>query len=192
MFSELLIQLSQLQTQSVEEALQNVLQSTLLILLIAGTLLLIVWALQFAVKLDALPQSLKAKPRRQSSSSASANAIQSGEVYIELEAQSYQSVSVRWTLPMTLSNSLQSDNQYQLLIRLLDATCVDLASQPPHAVYHYPCAWPQDAQVQVMGIAVGVGDRDYIAELGYQTADGQWHSLVRSRHVRVAAMQPQT
>ena len=76
------------------------------------------------------------------------------------------------------------------MIRLLDVTQIDLSIQPPHAVYDYPCDWGQDDEPQVMGIAVVQGDRDYIAELGYMTANRQWQQLARSSHVRVAATVP--
>lgn len=189
--------------QALGEILQGVLPAIILILLIAGALVLVVLLLRFAAKVNALPQSVKSSDSSAPFSTSEAQDDQRGQgnqkddasgnrpfsatgAHIEISAQNYQSVSVRWTIPTELTQSLQTDRGNALMIRLLDVTQIDLANQLPHAIYDYPCDWVNDVTPQVMGIAVVQGDRDYIAELGYMTADRQWHQLARSGHVRVS------
>ena len=190
---------AQLETSPAEdvvgEIFQGVMPATTLLLFIGGALLLVVLLLRFAAKMNALPQDNVNSSSRSSVSQSSeepesspSNHLSSGsDANISIKAQSYQSVSVEWSIPVAMSHDLQQDRDKSLMIRLLDVTQIDLATQLPHAIYDYPCDWGQDDSVQVMGIAVVQGDRDYIAELGYMTADLRWQQLARSTHVRVAA-----
>ena len=194
---------------TLQKVFQDVLPSIALLLFIGGTLLLIVVLLRFAARVNALPQANS--PSEATTSEATSDeqsgaqlgeqpgeqsGKQQGESFggsslsphIEIAAQNYQSVSVEWTMPLALTHALQRVQGNALIVRLLDVTCIDLSTQPPHAIYDYPCNWGRDETPQVMGIAVVHGDRDYIAELGYMSANRQWHSLALSRHVRVAAM----
>ncbi|MEM9218104.1 MAG: DUF4912 domain-containing protein [Cyanobacteria bacterium P01_F01_bin.150] len=188
----------QLTEDLLREIFSGVLPAIALILLIAGALLLVVLALQFAAKVNALPRAgstpLKSSwtgPEPQQDNPSLDNGLSStSTVHIQITAQNYQSVSVQWTIPVDLTHTLRQDRGNALMIRLLDVTQIDLSTQLPHAVYDYPCDWGPDDTPQVMGIAVVQGDRDYIAELGYMTADRQWRQLARSGHVRVAATVP--
>ena len=183
---------AQLETSPTEdvvgEIFQDVMPAIALLLLIGGALLLIVLLLRFAAKVNAFPQD---KARSSSESGNRQEALEklssTSDIQIEIKAQNYQSVSVEWRIPVAMSQSLQQDHAKALMIRLLDVTQIDLSTQLPHAIYDYPCDWGQDDKVQVMGIAVVQGDRDYIAELGYMTVDRRWQQLARSTHVRVAA-----
>ncbi|NET52285.1 MAG: DUF4912 domain-containing protein [Merismopedia sp. SIO2A8] len=171
--------LGQLQEQSIPEAIHGVLQSTGILLFVAVTLLLIVVLLRFAVQIDALPTP------HQTQSPSENDVNESSGVSITLEAQHYQSVSVRWHIPVHIARTFPGTDHPSLRIRLLDVTYIDLIHQQPHATYDYPCEWKDSDSPQVMGIAAPDGDRDYIAELGYRTPEGQWHQLARSSHVRV-------
>lgn len=192
---------AQLQAQSPEEVIgevfQDVLPAVVTLLLIGGALLLAVFLLRFAAKMNALPKKRASSSGKTASSDVSSGAPTAQDslsaaqvddsVQIELHAQTYQSVSVRWTIPRDMANELQRDSRNSLMIRLLDVTQIDLSSQLPHAIYDYPCEWGKEEGQQVMGIAVVQGDRDYIAELGYMTAERQWRQLARSTHVHVDA-----
>lgn len=184
---------AQVPSQSAEEiageVFQGVLPSIALMLLIGGALLLVVFLLRFAAKMNALPQSAKSPSsnRGEMQKVDMPSQLSDSGADISIHAQNYQSVSVQWFVPSDQSFTLKQDRGNNLMIRLLDVTQIDLSSQLPHAIYDYPCDWSKDDTPQVMGIAVVQGDRDYIAELGYMTADRQWRQLARSSHVRVAA-----
>jgi phosphate transport system substrate-binding protein len=68
-----------------------------------------------------------------------------------------------------------------MALRIHDATDLDIDYQPPHDTQEYPC----NEAAQDMHVPIPTPDRDYVAELGYRTADGQWLRLIRSLHVRV-------
>jgi phosphate transport system substrate-binding protein len=69
----------------------------------------------------------------------------------------------------------------QLMLRVHDATDLDIEHQLPHSTQEYPCAdHEQDKHV-----TIPASDRDYIAELGYYTDDDRWLRIIRSFHVRV-------
>lgn len=184
---------AQVQSPSAEdiagEVFQGVLPSIAIMLLIGGALLLVVFLLRFAAKMNALPKAAQPPSATPGGSAQGTEMapLSSSMADISIQAQNYQSVSVQWFVPLDLSNTLNQNRGNSLMIRLLDVTQIDLASQLPHAIYDYPCDWSKDDTPQVMGIAVVQGDRDYIAELGYMTADRQWRQLARSSHVRVAA-----
>lgn len=189
----------QLQNQPTEEVFEQIFKGVLLeiilILGIAGALLLVVVLLRFAARVNALPQPLNpatsqspsSDPNYQHGNPSINSSPSTTTAHISIAAQNYQSVSVQWTIPVDLTHTLQQDSGNALMIRLLDVTQIDLSTQLPHAIYDYPCDWGEDGTPQVMGIAVVQGDRDYIAELGYMTADQQWQQLARSSHVYVAA-----
>ncbi len=73
-----------------------------------------------------------------------------------------------------------------LMLRLYDATAIELDIQSPHSVQAYRVD-PYDLEVQ---FSAPMGDRDYVAELGYETPAGVWACLGRSLHARVPAVQP--
>ena len=70
-----------------------------------------------------------------------------------------------------------------MVLRIHDATDLDIDYQLPHSTQDYPCyETDQDKHVPIP-----TPDRDYVAELGYLTAEGDWLQLIRSLHVRVPA-----
>jgi len=95
-----------------------------------------------------------------------------------------------------LSNTLQADwtlspqdaaavaaQPGPLLLRLYDATGLDLAGDTGPLIGQYHC----DKSSRNLQIPVAQGDRDYIGELGYLSAEAQWIPLVRSEKVRLTS-----
>lgn len=69
----------------------------------------------------------------------------------------------------------------RLMLRVHDATNLDIDYYPPHATYEYPVAETQ----QDKHVSIPNGDRDYIAELGYYTDENRWVRIIRSFHVHI-------
>ncbi len=79
--------------------------------------------------------------------------------------------------------ALRQSGGRAMALRIHDATDIDLDSQPPHATQEYILADSDNDH----HVSIWATDRDYVAELGYLTDDGQWLQLVRSLPVRVPA-----
>jgi phosphate transport system substrate-binding protein len=88
-----------------------------------------------------------------------------------------------WEAAPAHKEALQRQGGRVLALRIHDATNLQLDDQPPHATQEYLLpAGAQDRHVPIL-----TPDRDYVAELGYLTDNGNWLQLVRSLHVRVPA-----
>jgi phosphate transport system substrate-binding protein len=73
-----------------------------------------------------------------------------------------------------------------LVLRVYEATEMNLDFVPAYSVQQFECEeWEQDHHVPIP-----ITERDYVAEMGYTTADGRWLSIARSLHVRVSELQP--
>jgi hypothetical protein len=68
-----------------------------------------------------------------------------------------------------------------LVLRVYDATNIDLDHQAAHSFRQYPIA--DDDRDRVL--SVPQGNRDYVAEIGYLTAEGRMLPLVRSTYAHV-------
>jgi Domain of unknown function (DUF4912) len=88
---------------------------------------------------------------------------------------------VYWDLPMPVRQTAQAQGGQQLVLRVYDATNIDLDHQAAHSFRQYPIA--DDDRDRVL--SVPQGDRDYVAEIGYLTAEGRMLSLVRSTYAHV-------
>lgn len=88
-----------------------------------------------------------------------------------------------WEAAPAHKEALRQTGGRVMALRIHDATDLDLDSQPPHATQEYILA-DSDPDHHV---SIWTADRDYVAELGYLTDDGQWLQLVRSLHVHVPA-----
>ncbi|MBD1916352.1 MULTISPECIES: DUF4912 domain-containing protein [Cyanophyceae] len=88
-----------------------------------------------------------------------------------------------WEVAPAHKEALRQEGGRIMALRIHDATNVELDSQPPHATQEYILADGDHDQ----HVSIWTADRDYVAELGYLTDDGQWLQLVRSLHVRVPA-----
>ncbi len=84
-----------------------------------------------------------------------------------------------WQLSTQDQTALQ--NHGSLALRLYDATDRDLDRQNPHSLQQFDCAGQQD-----YWMPLPMGDRDYVADIGYLTGDGQWVTLARSPVLRAA------
>jgi hypothetical protein len=88
---------------------------------------------------------------------------------------------VYWDLPMVARQMAQAQGGQQLVLRVYDATNLDLDHQAAHSFRQYPIA--DDDRDRVL--SVPQGDRDYVAEIGYLTADLRMLPLVRSTYAHV-------
>ncbi|MBD2664899.1 hypothetical protein B6N60_01032 [Richelia sinica FACHB-800] len=68
-----------------------------------------------------------------------------------------------------------------LVVRLYDVTGLDLSYQSPKLVQQYEC----EEGTHDRYVAIPVGDRDYITELGYVTPNNTWLPIARSGTIRV-------
>jgi phosphate transport system substrate-binding protein len=91
---------------------------------------------------------------------------------------------VYWDLPMSARQMAQAQGGQQLVLRVYDATNIDLDHQAAHSFRQYPIA--DDDRDRVL--SVPQGDRDYVAEIGYLTKDLRMLSLVRSTYAHVPMM----
>ncbi|MBE9157730.1 DUF4912 domain-containing protein [Nodosilinea sp. LEGE 06152] len=88
-----------------------------------------------------------------------------------------------WEVAPVHQEALQQEGGRILALRIHDATSLELDNQPAHATQEYIL----QASDTDRHVPIPVPDRDYVAELGYLTDEGQWLQLVRSLHVRVPA-----
>jgi phosphate transport system substrate-binding protein len=88
---------------------------------------------------------------------------------------------VYWDLPMEARQMTQARGGKHLVLRVYDATNIDLDHQAAHSFRQYPIA--DDDRDRVL--SVPQGDRDYVAEIGYLTAEGRMLPLVRSTYAHV-------
>ncbi|NJR39371.1 MAG: DUF4912 domain-containing protein [Leptolyngbyaceae cyanobacterium CSU_1_4] len=92
---------------------------------------------------------------------------------------------VYWEIPNAYKDAIRQRGGETLALRLYDVTGLDLSYQTPHSVQQFDCgelARDQD-------IPVEQSDRDYIAEIGYLTADQRWLRMARSAAVRVPSVE---
>jgi phosphate transport system substrate-binding protein len=86
-----------------------------------------------------------------------------------------------WNLSEDHKQHLRDQGGRQLVLRVYDADHINLDYQTPHSVIEVAC----DDNARDRIIEVPLGDRDYVAELGYVTADHQFLSLGRSIHAHI-------
>lgn len=97
-----------------------------------------------------------------------------GYVYWEIASRDDQDIE---------SQDIESQDPRNLMLRLHDATGIDIDSVPAHSTQEYRC----DPGQQSYYLDLLIGDRpyaDYIAELGYITPTGNWLRIIRSLHAR--------
>lgn len=87
-----------------------------------------------------------------------------------------------WEIPSAELDDIRRQGNRKLGLRLHDVTDIpDLDRQNPHSTKQFAC----DENLQDLHLLVPVDDRDYVAELGYETSEGRWVSLATSERVRV-------
>ena len=85
-----------------------------------------------------------------------------------------------WELSQAQREAYQQEGQ-KFQLRIYDVTNIDLNTQPAHNMQSYDC----DEFSQELRIPIYRRDRDYLAEIGYVTPEGQWLILAHSNPVRV-------
>jgi phosphate transport system substrate-binding protein len=86
-----------------------------------------------------------------------------------------------WDLSEDHKQHLRDQGGRQLVLRVYDADHINLDYQTPHSVIEVAC----DDSARDRIVEVPLGDRDYVAELGYVTAENQFLSLGRSVHAHI-------
>lgn len=100
---------------------------------------------------------------------------------VVLKTRNAQEVEAFWDIAPDERQAARQQGGEKLALRLYDVTDIDLDDQSPHSIQQFDC----DELTQRQRIPIGLGDRDYLAEIGYLTANQQWLALARSSHVRV-------
>ena len=106
---------------------------------------------------------------------------QGAESRITLVPRSADSAHAHWEVAPIHRQTLKHQGGQTMALRIHDATNLELDHQPAHSTQEYLC---QETD-QDRHVPIPTPDRDYVAELGYLTEDGQWLRLLRSRHVRI-------
>jgi phosphate transport system substrate-binding protein len=89
-----------------------------------------------------------------------------------------------WEVPEAEKHALRQQGGQTPALKIHDVTDVDaMDEQTTHGTQRYD--W--DEQSQDRHVAIPAGNRDYVAELGYDTAEGRWLKLARSSPVRFPA-----
>jgi uncharacterized protein len=109
-----------------------------------------------------------------------------GESRIVLMPRDPQWAYAYWDIPNENKAALRAQGGQQLVLRLYDATDIDIRSQVPHSVQEYPC----DEMAREWYLPVPVSDRDYVVEIGYRTFDGRWLMLARAAAIRIPPTYP--
>ncbi|WP_260445871.1 MULTISPECIES: DUF4912 domain-containing protein [unclassified Nostoc] len=108
------------------------------------------------------------------------------ESSLVLTPRTSQWADVSWEISETKKAELQQQGGSKLVVRLYDATGIDLSYQHPQFVQQYEC----DETANDRFVEIPISDRDYIAEIGY-VADGDcWLFIARSAIARVFSPVP--
>ncbi|MBW4657148.1 MAG: DUF4912 domain-containing protein [Drouetiella hepatica Uher 2000/2452] len=105
---------------------------------------------------------------------------------IVLTPRNCKSAYAYWEVPEAHKTLLKQQGGQELTLRLYDVTDIDAYYQTPHSTQEFACS---EASPD-LHVPIPVDDRDYIAEIGYMTAEQRWLPLARSPHVRVPVCIP--
>ncbi|WP_202895616.1 DUF4912 domain-containing protein [Iningainema tapete] len=100
---------------------------------------------------------------------------------------SEQNLWVQWFVESAERETAYHQGGQTFQLRIYDATHINLDTQLAQNVYFYNC----DESSKQCLVSVPVGDRDYVAEIGYVTSSDQWLRIARSNHVRVPSFEIQ-
>ncbi|WP_254625713.1 DUF4912 domain-containing protein [Nostoc sp. TCL240-02] len=103
------------------------------------------------------------------------------ESSLVLTPRTYQWADVSWEISETKKAELQQQGGSKLVVRLYDATGIDLSYQHPQFVQQYECEETANDRF----VEIPISDRDYIAEIGYLADGGRWLFIARSAIARV-------
>ena len=107
----------------------------------------------------------------------------SGNSRITLAPRDNQHVYVHWEVAQSDREWAKQQGGQQCQLRIYDVTGINLDIQPANNVQTYEC----DELALEQQVSVPVGERDYIAEIGYITIEGVWLQIARSNSVWVSA-----
>ncbi|MEH1874233.1 DUF4912 domain-containing protein [Nostoc sp.] len=103
------------------------------------------------------------------------------ESSLVLTPRTSTSADVSWEISETKKAALRQQGGSQLVVRLYDATGIDLSYESPHLLQEYEC----DETAHDRSVEIPVSDRDYIAEIGYVADGNRWLFITHSAIVRV-------
>ncbi|MGB3403359.1 MAG: DUF4912 domain-containing protein, partial [Microcoleaceae cyanobacterium] len=107
----------------------------------------------------------------------------SPQTQLRLTPGSNQTVIANWEIsPADAGIALQRGG-IQLLLRVYDVTDIDIDTEIPHSMQQFDC----DELTEQVQVVVSQEGCDYMAEVGYITADSQWLPLCRSESIFVPA-----
>jgi ABC-type phosphate transport system substrate-binding protein len=109
-----------------------------------------------------------------------------GETRIVLMPRDTQWAYAYWDISNEAKVALRQQGGQTLVLRLCDVTDIDIHQQAPHSIQQFDC----DELARDWYLSIPVSDRDYLVEIGYLTASGQWLRLARSLPVRVPPVYP--
>lgn len=92
-------------------------------------------------------------------------------------------LNVTWDVPTDHEAELKEQGGQKKVLRLYDVTNIDLERQAPNSVKLFDCN-----ETSNLTVPIETGDRDYIGELGYTTADHRWLKLARSHRVSISTL----
>jgi hypothetical protein len=91
-----------------------------------------------------------------------------------------------WDVSNERKQELRHQGGIRLALRFYDVTDVDVSFQNPHSLQQYEC----DELARDWYLPVPVSDRDYMVEIGYLTAQGDWLLLARSLPAHIPPVYP--
>ncbi|GGA05324.1 hypothetical protein CYANOKiyG1_17550 [Okeania sp. KiyG1] len=98
---------------------------------------------------------------------------------ITITPENEENMMVVWEVPQVAKNAIKEQGGEQYQLRIYDVTGIDLDTQPAYNVQAYDC----EESTQQMQAPVFVKEREYQAEIGYVTDDGEWLKLARSNRI---------
>ncbi|MEH2305183.1 DUF4912 domain-containing protein [Nostoc sp.] len=108
------------------------------------------------------------------------------ESSLVLTPRTYQWADVSWEISETKKAELKQQGGSKLVVRLYDATGIDLSYQHPQFVQQYEC----EETAKDRFVEIPISDRDYIAEIGYVADGHRWLFIARSAIARVFSPVP--
>jgi phosphate transport system substrate-binding protein len=101
-----------------------------------------------------------------------------------LTPRDHENAYAYWEVPEAHKQELRQQGGKKMGVRLYDVTDIaDPDTQPAHSMQQFDCSEVDPDR----HLPIPRDNRDYMAEVGYNTAEGRWLSLARSNSVRVPA-----
>jgi hypothetical protein len=111
-----------------------------------------------------------------------------GESRIVILPRDPQWAYAYWDIPNEHKEDLRRRGGQRLMLRLYDVTGLNFLGYNAHTMIEFPC----DELAREWFVPIPVSDRDFILDIGYVAASGEWLLLARSAPVRVPPMYPST